>query len=262
MNKILRSFYTNLRTKFKDLALRWNAILRIWNNTTPVEYEDVWIYGWDGIAIRMHDTIPVKYRYKNKKEYSGEKDEVLENIVEESDRIHTLGNENNIRRSIIDLNNKTHNYIGKDYYNKLNISIIGKPTSIDLEEKGVKKYNQLTLNPNDIIDGQQMLSNPSETSIVEYEYDSVNEKLVQKDILTFDNSSAMVLDNNDIVKKADYDSVNNVLSRIQMCIDKKNSWFSGGICSRNCQVSCQTRCQISCQACNTKQCHDQKCGTH
>ena len=27
------------------------------------------------------------------------------------------------------------------------------------------------------------------------------------------------------------------------------------------QINCQNRCQVSCQGCNTKQCHDQNCGS-
>ena len=85
---------------------------------------------------------------------------------------------------------------------------------------------------------------------------------ISSKILTYDNSTYMLLEHEDIVKKSDYESIQNVLDRIQTCLNSKNTWFSSGLCSRTCQVSCQRSCQLACQGCNSKQCHNQKCGTH
>lgn len=39
-----------------------------------------------------------------------------------------------------------------------------------------------------------------------------------------------------------------------------DSWFSGNLCARSCQVTCQTACQTACQGCNNSTCHNQNCG--
>ena len=260
---ILRKIYQNIREKFNDLALYWNAILRIWNDTSPKEFYEPRVGGWKGIKIQQNSTIPVGLRYSNRKTFSNIANEVNQDIVEESSRIHTLGNENNIRRSVKSLNDITHTYIGSaEGYSKINVNVVGKTTSIDLASLGIKKYSQLTENAADIYNGSKLLSSPNETAIIEYNKDEITEEITQKDVLTFDVNTNTVLGNGEIVKKSDYEHINSVLNRIQTCLNKKSSWFSGGICARLCQTSCQNRCQKSCQGCNTKQCHDQKCGTH
>lgn len=52
------------------------------------------------------------------------------------------------------------------------------------------------------------------------------------------------------------------LTQIGTALGEYNSWWSGQVCARSCQVQCQTACQTSCQGCNTSQCHNQKCGIH
>lgn len=260
---ILRKIYQQIRDKFNDLALYWNAIWRIWNNTTPSEFREPWTRGWKGSKIAQNCSIPVELRYSNRKTYEGKTNEINQDIVEESSKIHTLGNENNIRRSVRSLNDITHTYIGSaEGYSKIVVNNIGKTTTIDLASLGIKKYSQLTNNPDDVNNGQQLLTYPNDTSIVEYDKDATTEVITQKDVLTFDVNTNSVLNNDEIVKKSDYEHINSVLNRIQSCLNKKSTWFSGGICARLCQTSCQNRCQKSCQGCNTKQCHDQKCGTH
>ena len=52
-------------------------------------------------------------------------------------------------------------------------------------------------------------------------------------------------------------------NKINSILKLRDGWFSSnGRCNYSCQVNCQNKCQLSCQACNTKQCHNQKCGTH
>ena len=66
-----------------------------------------------------------------------------------------------------------------------------------------------------------------------------------------------------LVKKEDYEQLNRLLNKINSVLKLRVGWFdSNGRCSHSCQVNCQNKCQLSCQACNTKQCHNQKCGTH
>lgn len=259
---IVRRIYTSIRNKFNDLALRWNGLLKVWNNDSPIEFQGRWVSGNKGSKIQMNDTVPVEYRYTSKKAYSGEPNEVQQDIIEESSLIHTLGNENNIRNSVKELNDKTYDMLGRNEgISKVDLNLIGHKVNTDLSSLGIKKYSQLSKTSTDVYNGNQLLSNPSETSNVEYEKNSLDQVL-QKDVLTFYNNENYALNNSEIVKKSDYEQIEKVLERIQMCIDKKSSWFSGGICSRTCQVSCQNRCQTSCQACNTRQCHDQKCGVH
>ena len=70
------------------------------------------------------------------------------------------------------------------------------------------------------------------------------------------------IENEDYIKKHEYDQLNKILDSIGNCLKKKDGWFKDSRCNINCQVKCQNSCQVSCQLCNTKQCHDQKCGTH
>jgi hypothetical protein len=54
-----------------------------------------------------------------------------------------------------------------------------------------------------------------------------------------------------------------ILDEVDQNLQQFNSyWDSGNRCARSCQIACQTACQTACQACNTSQCHNQKCGFH
>ncbi|MFZ9241632.1 MAG: hypothetical protein ACO239_00495 [Sediminibacterium sp.] len=66
----------------------------------------------------------------------------------------------------------------------------------------------------------------------------------------------------DIIKSSYVNDCITTLNQIATALSEYNSWWSGGLCARSCQVSCQTACQTSCQGCNTSQCHNQKCGIH
>ena len=66
-----------------------------------------------------------------------------------------------------------------------------------------------------------------------------------------------------LVRKEDYEQLRRVLNKIDALLNTRDNWFdNNGRCSYNCQVACQSVCQLSCQGCNTRQCHNQKCGTH
>ena len=85
----------------------------------------------------------------------------------------------------------------------------------------------------------------------------------QNCVYTFNVNQNWELDNEHIVRKSDLEQVQKLLEKIGNCLRMRDGWFdSNDRCQRSCQVNCQTRCQASCQGCNTKQCHDQKCGTH
>lgn len=140
---------------------------------------------------------------------------------------------------------------------------IGSETSENLSARGIKKYSELRNNPNDVYNGKQLLDNPSKTSEPIYEYMPDSIKANQKNVYTFDVNRNYSLNNEEVVKKADYQQLQQLLDKIEKCLKLRDGWFdSNDRCIYTCQVACQNRCQVSCQACNTKQCHDQKCGTH
>lgn len=353
---INRSVYQDIREKFKQYAKNWNGIWTAYLNKSP-SWGGRWVPGNKGRKIQMRDTIPVSVRYLKYLDNNGTANHEQQNIVEESNRIHTIGNENNIRRSIHSLNNKMVNYFDYDeyalvenydktflksykvklveydtnldviqseefwtdsyqtfkkddviklykdadlkefvmeapvvyrtnnpykkvcvewtedrYYVTHTVSIvdgtttqpelIGENTNVDVASKGVKKYSQLTENPNDVYEGQTLLSNPEATAYVEY--DDIEDTILsnQKCIYTFDNNSNWKLDNEDVIRKTDYQQLQQILKKIEKTLKLRDNWFKDDRCDISCQVACQNRCQVACQACNTKQCHDQKCGTH
>ena len=524
---IKRSIYDEIRRSFRNKALNWNGVWRAWTAQSP-DWDGRWVAGWKGWAIAMHDNIPLEYRYTKRKEYEGLPGEINQDIAEESNRIHTLGNENLIRKSIRDLNyqlatnfglteyattatynvkklksykvlyreyntandiinetiywtdsyqtfkeddmvklysdqnltnlvgnfiiisyesnpykkfvvewtgdryyvtetissvngklagesesemvydkpynsptnlnsnnamglnvycrelgNNTYrlfrndasvidfrrypsasnpviitfnigNYIilksylmradnkrynwespcdwtiqasndnnkwviidthanednnwgqnrtrtfsinnntpylyyrmvvtrarrtegpdmelgGFTFYGltgdlKINVTqpnYIGVETSENLSARGIKKYSELKPNPNDIQNGQQLLDNPAKTSETIYEYMPDSIEANQKNTFTFDVNRNYSLNNEEVVKKADYQQLEQLLDKMDRCLKLRDGWFdSNDRCIYTCQVACQNRCQVSCQACNTKQCHDQKCGTH
>lgn len=140
--------------------------------------------------------------------------------------------------------------------------LIGENTNVDVASKGVKKYSQLTENPNDVYEGQTLLSNPEATADVDY--NDIEDTILsnQECIYTFDNNSNWKLDNEDVIRKTDYQQLQQILKKIEKTLKLRDGWFKDDRCDISCQVACQNRCQVACQACNTKQCHDQKCGTH
>lgn len=303
--KIVRQFYVNFREKIKKLARKWNGInsvIRLENKSVPPEIIDnwtpssyrskspdwsemgagynsqgKWVEGYKGQAILMNQKIPDKIKKTNNKDYTGEENEVNQNVNEESTIIHTLGNENYIRNSIIQLNDVSHKFIGQsEGLEKVVIKEKGREIStdlsklklesknIDLQQKfdkdnGVKAYNQLEKNPDDIYNNQQLLKYPYQTSALNVK----NEEVKESDVLTYNINKNYALDESEIVKYEDIEEIDNVLNKIETCLSRRNNWFdSFGRCQLTCQVNCQHTCQISCQACNRKQCHDQKCGMH
>lgn len=280
--KIIRSFYTTIRTKFYQMARIWNGINSVirlngaspsWKLANPNNADGGrWVPGWKGSKIQMNEDIPESIRNTKIKDYSGQPNEVYQNISEESNRIHTLGNENNIRDSIISLNDITHQEIGSlegltkqpisEKGSKINVNLATLKLSSknkDLQEifdkdNGVKKYSQLSNNPND----SNYLKYPYQTSATNITTSGVK----STDVLTYNIDENYKLDKSEIVKYQDYEEINNVLNKIEGCLAKRNNWFdANGRCQITCQVKCQHTCQLSCQGCNRKMCHNQHCGS-
>lgn len=280
--KIVRNLYVAIRNQFYKLARRWNGINSViqlnggspsWkklnkNNAIDGRY----VPGRKGPKVEQFATIPIEMRETIDKDYSNEKDEINQQIIEESALMHTLGNENYIRDAIIALNNISQQYIGalvglvkqeiKEKGKKINISLSSlklKSKNKDVQElfnknNGVKKYSQLSSNPND----RNLLSFPYQTSAINIS----DADIKSTDVLTYNVDKNYKLDESEIVKYNDYEEINSVLTKIDKCLAKRNNWFDGnGRCQLSCQVSCQHSCQLSCQGCNRKQCHNQSCGS-
>lgn len=115
---------------------------------------------------------------------------------------------------------------------------------------------------------------PYKTSYVVGENDvTLNGKMVSENsVVTKDNTTNTKLtgsndmsnpqSTDNIIRAEDYNMMVKVLDRIYDTINTRSNYFTNGLCNRSCQVSCQLGCQLGCQGCNTKQCHNQKCGTH
>lgn len=270
---IRKEFYDSIREKFSKLCLFWNAIIRIWNGDTVTNEEMPYTYIGSGNhrRIQRNETVPLEYRFTDEKPYDKNNpkengiDEIDENsIIEETSKIHTLANENNIRRSLIKLNNIVYDYIGKtENFDKIELPIIGEIDNTETaKNKGLKQTKELSLNDDDVYNGNKLYDNPDNTSFVGYKSLTDPCELEMTDIYTFDGDKSFKLDKSKIVKKEHYEQLTKILDRIENCLNKRKNWFTSGLCSRYCQVSCQRQCQISCQGCNTKQCHNQKCGMH
>ena len=241
---------------------------KVWNNQSP-DWGGRWVGGWKGPAIKMHDTIPESERDRIQKEYTGLSGEVNQVIVEESSKIHTLGNENNIRRAVISLNNVTDAnigvYLGSQKLPKIEINTIGTAGNFNPDVNIANTSDDYTVNKYNTSYVRDIPANKvvNTTTGQEIPLNSVITKDInQKTQMAGTSDPTQSSQAEGIVKKSDYELIRTVLERIKDCLIQKNSWFTyNGICSRSCQINCQNRCQVSCQACNTKQCHDQNCGT-
>ncbi len=298
---ISKTLYDNLRSSYTTMSKYWNGIMRVWNDITNpnMPYNQV-----SGNKTQMGETVPLEYRYPQYKNNDGlmydenlnlvtsdgKVSEIKTTIDVESEIIHTLGNENNIRQSYKLLNDVVHKYIGTSVgFQKIEINQIGKNITV-LNWESNKTYNKndkVKYNNNLYVCISQHTSSSSfdetrftkilkytsdssynnenpyiNNSFVEYNTLSDPQSLQQKDVITYDINDIKQINNDNIIKKSDYENITKVLDRIQTCLNKKNSWFDSKLCARQCQVSCQKTCQLACQGCNTKQCHNQKCGMH
>ena len=137
---------------------------------------------------------------------------------------------------------------------------IGKQTSVNVSSKGVLKDSQIESSTN----------NYNKFSSINYIDNDSKIEDNQENIYTYNVSKNWSLNNleenirqDNLVKKEDYEQLNRLLNKINSILKLRDGWFSSnGRCNYSCQVNCQNKCQLSCQACNTKQCHNQKCGTH
>ena len=69
-NIVNRQIYQDIRDTFKQRAMNWNGVWKVWNNQSP-DWGGRWVGGWKGPAIKMHDTIPESERDRIQKEYTG-----------------------------------------------------------------------------------------------------------------------------------------------------------------------------------------------
>lgn len=114
---IRRSVYEDMRKKFSRMALNWNGIWKCWANKSPA-WEGTHVGGKKPYIV-MNETIPYELRFKKYKDYEGLDNEVDNTISEESSRLHTVGNENNIRKKIGELNKQlTTHFNANEYANK------------------------------------------------------------------------------------------------------------------------------------------------
>lgn len=92
---IKKNIYDNIRNTFYNYALKWNAIWRVWRDNSPN-----WGGNWAGSRIIMHDTIPYNLRMTNTKTYEGITGEINQKVSVETQKSHSIGNENYIRGSL------------------------------------------------------------------------------------------------------------------------------------------------------------------
>ena len=145
-------------------------------------------------------------------------------------------------------------------YNVMQPYNIGYQTSVDVSSKGVRKDSVIESSSN----------NYNKFSSPEYIDNDAKVEDNMQNIYTYNVNYNWSLNNieenvrqDNLVKKEDYEQLNRLLNKINSVLKLRDGWFdSNGRCSHSCQVNCQNKCQLSCQACNTKQCHNQKCGTH
>ena len=172
-------------------------------------------------------------------------------------------NKQGLRRSF-DVSSNTSAYL----YYRLNITESRKTKGKTMELAGMrffgKIYNDIkTTQPENIgmlPTKEDAKDIPNETTKDFPKYDDYDQKCVY--VYMDKTKQWYKLKNEEYIKKHEYDQLNKILDSIGNCLKKKDGWFSNGVCNFSCQVKCQNSCQVSCQLCNTKQCHDQKCGTH
>lgn len=156
-------------------------------------------------------------------------------------------------------------FYGSTIYSKIDYAVmqpfnIGYQTSVDVSSKGVRKDSVIESSSN----------NYNKFSSPEYINNTTKVEDNMQNIYTYNVNYNWSLNNveqnvrqDNLVKKEDYEQLNRLLNKINSVLKLRDGWFdSNGRCSHSCQVNCQNKCQLSCQACNTKQCHNQKCGTH
>lgn len=266
-NIVNRQIYQDIREDFKQKAMNWNGVWKVWTNQSP-DWGGRVVGGWAGAKIQMWDIVPESVRDRMYREYSGRSGEINQVIDEESSKIHTLGNENNIRRSVIALNDTTDTnigvYLGNEKLPKIEIDTIGTAGNFnpDVEithtsdENNVNKSTTAHIKRTDA----DVITNTTTGEQLEIN-DAITYDINQKTQLKGTKDPTKSSQEEGIVKKSDYELVRTVLERIKECLVQKNNWFTfNGICSRSCQINCQNHCQVSCQRCNTNQCHNQNCG--
>ena len=175
------------------------------------------------------------------------------------------------------------NYTPYVYY-RLEIMEARKSNGSSLELGGVRFYwNEVNIDPLEISEPKQIgkkkffyknesgeyTENNKPGSV---EYTKIDNTVLsdQSSVLPYNTINATKeydigynIENKDYITKHEYDQLEAILDGIGECLSKKDGWFStNDKCNFSCQVKCQNTCQVSCQLCNTKQCHDQKCGTH
>ena len=120
--KINKSAYETIRKRFKDYAVYWNAIWKVWEGTSPTSLDNAQ-------GNFRHDEIPVSDRYTNKVEYDpnnpNQINPVMANV--ESNIIETASNQNIIREEVYKFNKKLMEKFGEYEYNSAGKSLYDKP---------------------------------------------------------------------------------------------------------------------------------------
>ena len=171
-------------------------------------------------------------------------------------------NKQGLRRSF-DVSSNTTAYI----YYRLRVTESRKTNGPQMELGGMrffgKIYEPIGVSEPQNIGETASVQNKNHQSVIKYTEDGYDQEgvyICQR--FEKDHDRWYKLENEDYIKKHEYDQLNKILDSIGNCLKKKDGWFKDSRCNINCQVKCQNSCQVSCQLCNTKQCHDQKCGTH
>ena len=120
--KINKSAYETIRKRFKDYAVYWNAIWKVWEGTSPTTLDNAW-------GNFRHDEIPVSDRYTNKVEYDPDNPDQINPVMKniESDIIETVSNQNIIREEVYKFNKKLMEKFGEYEYNSAGKSLYDKP---------------------------------------------------------------------------------------------------------------------------------------
>ena len=171
---------------------------------------------------------------------------LVDEIEFESEIIHTLGNENNVRRNLKNGLEKIYSKISSDEtLIPDSCNIIGVETIEDVNN--LKKYSQIK----DILEQGKNIDMKIYSTEVGYLSEVAQSKkdgCFSKDeyIITYDIDTKRRLLLSDFIKEDNYDYDLQKLNRLKEYVAKKDSWFDmNGYCQRSCQINCQTVAQVS-----------------
>lgn len=178
--KINKSAYETIRKRFKDYAVYWNAIWKVWEGTSPTTLDNAW-------GNFRHDEIPVSDRYTNKVEYDPNNPDQINPVMKniESNIIETVSNQNIIREEVYKFNKKLMEKFGEYEYNSAGKSLYDKPIksyAVNLITKDIIK--------DEIISTEQFFTN---------EYEKFSDDYIKVDNI-YKNSIGMTVSEDSIPK--------------------------------------------------------------